>query len=322
MPMDPTLVLANLLDPPILFFFAGLLAVWLGSDLDIPQPLPKLFSLYLLLSIGFKGGVELSHGLEPHAALALAAAVGMAVAVPLYVYLLLCRRLGSANAAGVAATYGSVSAVTFIAATSFLEQLGIPFGGHMVAALALMESPAIIVAVAMHRRSGGAGHGEGWRAVLKEALLNGSVYLLMASVLIGFLSGERGAAVMQPFTGALFKGVLCLFLLDMGLVSARRLREARSFGVLPFSVAFAVPLANAALAIALAALISMTPGDAFLFCVLCASASYIAVPAALRLSVPEANPGLYVTLSLGITFPFNIVVGLPLYLTVIRRLWE
>jgi len=322
--MDPSLLLANLLDPPVLFFFAGLVAVWIGSDLDVPQPLPKLFSLYLLLAIGFKGGVELRHGVDAHAVLTLTAAVGMALFVPVYVFMLLRGRLGTADAAGVAATYGSVSAVTFIAATSFLERLEVPFGGHMIAALALMESPAIIVAVALHRRSGrdAASDAADWGAVLREALLNGSVYLLMASLVIGFAAGERGAVTMQPFTGALFKGVLCLFLLDMGIVSGRRLRELHTFGALPLTTAFLVPLANAALGIGLALLLGMSPGDAFLFCVLCASASYIAVPAALRLSIPESNPGLYVTMALGVTFPFNVLVGLPLYLTVVRRLWE
>jgi uncharacterized protein len=322
--MDPSLVLTNLLNPPVLFFGLGVLAFALGSDLEVPQPLPKLFSLYLLLSIGFRGGSELHHsGLTAEVASTLGAAIGMALLVPVWTFLLLRRRLDRANAAAVAATYGSISAVTFIAATAFLEQLQIASSGHLVAAMALMESPAIVLGIALAR---GAGDGRGqpmpWRHLLRDALANGSVLLLCGSLLIGVASGERGERALAPFTDGIFRGMLCLFLLDMGIVSARRLRTIGTLGWFPLAFALLAPLGNAALAIGIAYGIGLGRGDALLFTVLGASASYIAVPAAMRLAVPEANPGLYVTMALAITFPFNIVVGLPTYLGVIDRLWS
>lgn len=321
--MDITLVLSNLLNPPVLFFFLGMLACAVGSDLEIPQPLPKFFSLYLLLSIGFKGGVELhASGFTPQVAWTLGAAVLMALAVPLWTFAVLRRKLDAANAAAVAATYGSISAVTFIAATAFLGQLGIPSGGHMVAAMALMESPAIVVGIALARWLGKTdGSSFAWGHLFRDAFANGSVLVLCGALVIGVLTGEAGGKALAPFTGDIFRGMLCLFLLDMGLVSARRLGGIRQLGAFPIAFATLVPLVNAAAAIAVAHLLGLGRGDALLFTALCASASYIAVPAALRMAVPEANPGLYVTMSLALTFPFNIAVGLPLYLGVINRLW-
>jgi hypothetical protein len=338
--MSADLILSNLLNPPVLFFFLGMAAVWLGSDLDVPQPLPRFFSLYLLLAIGFKGGVELARGGLPAPAVAtLAAAVAMSFLCPLYVFALFRRRGGFANAAAVAATYGSVSAVTFVAGTALLGKLGIPYGGHLVAALALMESPAVIVTVALYRReaaraaradAGGGGEREGGTSlaagrgpgtVVREALVNASVFLLLGSLFIGLLTGEDGARSLKPFTEDLFRGLLSLFLLDMGLVSARRFADLRDGRAAVAGFAILVPLINAAAAIGIARAIGVSPGDAFLFTVLCASASYIAVPAALRLTIPDANPGLYVTMALGVTFPFNVLLGFPLYLAVIRRVW-
>ncbi len=327
--MNVDLVLSNLLNPPILFFFLGMLAIWLQSDLDVPQPLPKFFSLYLLLSIGFQGGVELSKsGLDKQIVLTLLTAVTAALLVPLYAFFLLRRKLPLGDAAAIAATYGSVSAVTFIAATSFLGELRMPFGGHMVAAMALMESPAIIVGVVLFRlfqnrgQNDSQGAGLNWQHLVRDAFFSGSVLLLMGSLAIGLLTGEKGEAVLRPFTGDIFKGVLCLFLLEMGLVSARRLSGLKGLGAFPIGFAVVVPLVNASLGILAAYLLGLTAGDALLFCVLCGSASYIAVPAAMRLAVPEANPGLYVTMALALTFPFNIIVGLPLYMSIISRLWR
>ena len=322
--MDTTLILSNLLNPPVLFFFLGMLACLVGSDLEIPQPLPKFFSLYLLLSIGFKGGVELhKSGLTPQVSWTLAAAIFMAVAVPLWTFFVLRRKLDVNNAAAVAATYGSVSAVTFIAATSFLGQLGVTSGGHMVAAMALMESPAIIVGIAVARWLGkGNGTAFSWSHLLRDAFANGSVLVLIGALVIGLLTGESGGKALAPFTTDIFRGMLCLFLLDMGIVSARRLGGIRQLGMFPIAFATLVPLVNAAVAIALAHFIGLGRGDALLLTTLCASASYIAVPAAMRLALPEANPGLYVTMSLAITFPFNIIPGLPLYMSVINRLWH
>ncbi|CAN5910038.1 sodium-dependent bicarbonate transport family permease [soil metagenome] len=322
--MDTALILSNLLNPPVLFFFLGMLACLVGSDLEIPQPLPKFFSLYLLLSIGFKGGVELhKSGLTTQVSWTLAAAIFMAVAVPLWTFFILRRKLDLKNAAAVAATYGSVSAVTFIAATSFLGQLGISSGGHMVAAMALMESPAIIVGIALARWLGKAnGTSFSWSHVLRDAFANGSVLVLIGALVIGLLTGENGGKALAPFTNDIFRGMLCLFLLDMGIVSARRLGSIRQLGIFPMVFATLVPLVNAAIAIALAHFIGLDRGDALLLTVLCASASYIAVPAAMRLALPEANPGLYVTMSLAITFPFNIILGLPLYMSLINRIWN
>jgi len=322
--VDASVALQNLLTPPILFFFLGALAVAVRSDLEIPQPLPKFFSLYLLLSIGFRGGVELHRGgFGGEVVYSLLAAMLMASAVPVYTFFLLRRRLGAADAAAIAATYGSISAVTFITAAAFLQRLGLEFGGHLVAAMALMESPAIVIGVLLyklHARDGGADEFS-WAELLREAFLNGSVFLIMGSLVVGLLTGEAGEAGMRPFTEDIFKGILAFFLLDMGLISAKRVGALRRAGLALTLFAVAVPVANAALGIALAKALGLPKGDALMFAVLSASASYIAVPAAMRLSVPEANPSLYVPMSLAITFPFNIVVGLPLYLFVINAWW-
>jgi hypothetical protein len=317
-------LLVNLLNPPVLFFFLGLLAVALKSDLDIPQPLPKFFSLYLLLSIGFKGGVELRHsGLHSEILLMLAVAVAVALAVPVGAFWIAKPRVGAADAAAIAATYGSVSAVTFITATSLLSTLQIPFGGHMVAAMALMESPAIIVGVALARRAGIKSDGHERVALWREAFFGGSVFLLIGSLIIGLLTGAAGETALKPFTGDIFKGILCLFLLDMGLVSARRLGGGlKALGGFSLGFALLVPLVTGAIGLLLAKWLGLGIGDAFLFVTLCASASYIAVPAAMRGAVPQANPGRYVTMALAITFPFNVVIGLPLYLAAVRAFWS
>jgi len=320
------LILQNLLSAPVLFFFLGVLAVLVGSDLEIPSPLPKLFSLYLLLAIGFKGGLELAHsGLTSLVLLTIGAAVAMSLLVPLTSFLVLRTRLDAANAAAVAASYGSISAVTFITAESFLTILQIHFDGFMVAALALMESPAIVVGVVLAKlagRQGGQAQPLRWREVLQEAFLNGSVFLLIGSLVIGYLVtafSPSGLARMEPFTDKLFYGALCFFLLDMGLVAAQRLQDLRRAGA--FLVGFAVlaPLVHAAVGLLLSRLLGLGVGDALLFMVLCASASYIAVPAAMRMTVPEANPSLYISSALGVTFPFNVVVGIPLYLALAQR---
>lgn len=322
--MDTSLILSNILNPPVLFFFLGMLAIFVKSDLEIPAPLPKLFSLYLLFAIGFKGGVELAKsGISQAVILTILAAVLMACLVPLYSFLILRTRLDPYNAAAIAATYGSISAVTFITAGSFLQQLDIAFDGYMVAALALMESPAIIVglilvnlfAVSPSERE------FAWSEVLHEAFFNSSVFLLVGSLLIGLLTGEHGWEVLSPFTQDMFYGVLTFFLLDMGLVAARRIKELEKTGLFLILFALLMPVANASLGLLIAKLIQMPAGDALLFCVLCASASYIAVPAAMRLTVPEANPSFYVSAALAVTFPFNIIVGIPLYLYGVNLFW-
>lgn len=324
-PMDTILIFSNLLNPPILFFFLGILAVLSKSDLEIPSPIPKILSLYLLFAIGFKGGVGIAvSGFQTQIVITLAAASVMASVVPLYAFFILRRKLSVADAAAIAATYGSVSAVTFITASAFLEKLSIPYGGYMVAAMALMESPAIIVAVLLYRLRSNESRGVSfaWSELWRDAFFNGSVFLIMGSLLIGVLSGEAGAKALKPFTSDIFTGVLCFFLLDMGIVAAKRLGDLKRAGVFLTAFAILLPVMNAAFAIPLAYALGLSQGDAFLFTILCASASYIAVPAAMRLSIPEANPSLYVPMSLAITFPFNIIAGMPLYLAVINRLWS
>ncbi len=322
--MDVSLIMSNILNPPILFFFLGMTAVFVKSDLEIPAPVPKLLSLYLLFAIGFKGGVELvKGGLTQEVVLTLLAAILMACFVPIYTFFILKLRLDTYDAAAIAATYGSISAVTFITASAFLSELGIQFDGYMVAALALMESPAIIVGLILvnlftidEKRE------FSWPDVLQEAFLNSSVFLLVGSLLIGLLTGEHGWQVLEPFSQGLFYGVLTFFLLDMGLVAARRIQDLKKTGVFLILFAILVPILNAIIGLVIAKFIGMPRGDSLLFAVLCASASYIAVPAAMRLTVPEANPSLYVSTALAVTFPFNIIVGIPLYLYCINIFWR
>jgi len=321
-----TSLAANLLNPVVLFFLLGVIAVVLKSDLDIPQPVPRVLALYLLLAIGFRGGVELHRsGIGPEVASTMFASLALAVVVPLLGFAWLKRRVDTANAAALAASYGSVSAVTFATAASFLTSLGVPFGGHMVAALALMESPAIVVGVLLARRYAAgdtAAPAAGLASHVREALCNGSVLMILGSLAIGLVTGERGERMLKPFTHDLFQGALCLFLLDMGLVAGRRLPAVLRMGrwLVGFGIIF--PLLNAALALTLAYALQFAPGNAFLFAVLAASASYIAVPAAMRHAVPEADPGLYLTAAIALTFPFNILLGLPLYHAAVERFWS
>jgi hypothetical protein len=333
--MQSSLILQNLLTAPILYFFLGGLAVLLGSDLEIPAPLPKLFSLYLLLAIGFRGGIELAHsGLGSTVLLTIGAAVLMSLLVPITSFLVLRTRLDGYNAAAVAASYGSISAVTFITAQSFLTVLKVPFDGFMVAALALMESPAIVVGVLLAKLAvtspaaeagdsqSSRSQGVSWAEVLQEAFLNGSVFLLIGSLVIGVVVASfspAGVEKMEPFTDNLFYGVLCFFLLDMGLVAAQRVRELRQAGVFLIGFAIVAPLLHGVLGLLLSRLLGLGQGDTLLFMVLCASASYIAVPAAMRMTVPQANPSLYISSALAVTFPFNVVVGIPIYMALAQR---
>jgi uncharacterized protein len=373
--MDGSLILFNLLNPPVLFFFLGMSAVFLKSDLEIPAPLPKLFSLYLLIAIGFKGGHELSKsGINLQISITLIAAVLMAALVPIYTFFILRTKLDSYNSAAIAATYGSISAVTFITASSFLEKLQIPYGGHMVAALALMESPAIVVGIilvkmfaetkkpvmqtleyadavdaeklndsqyaasstiAISNKSASQVRNTyqakqvedpddsdfSWSEVMREAFLNASVLLLVGSLVIGILTGEEGWTKLEPFTQGIFYGALTFFLLDMGLVAAKRIKDLSKTGSFLIIFSVFIPVVNALIGIGIAKVLGFEEGDALLFAVLCASASYIAVPAAMRMTVPQANPSLYVSMALALTFPFNIIVGIPLYLEIIKHLF-
>ncbi len=332
--MDPAVILHNLLTAPPLFFCLGIAAALIRSDLEIPNAVSRLLSIYLLTSIGLKGGVELAHaGFGPHVLLTLGACVALAMVVPLWTFAALRPLVGTPTAAAVAATYGSVSAVTFIIATNFLNERGVSFGGHMVAGLAIMESPAIVVGILLARRfaapgpaeaatsprgAGGAGDGAGnglrWGALLHEATCNGAVVLLVGSLLVGLAIGPEGFAPIASFAAEPFTGILCLFLLDMGLVAARRFADLRRTGWRLIAFGLVAPPLHACVGIAAAALLRLEPGDAVLLAVLAGSASYIAVPAAMRLAVPEASPSTYTTLALAVTFPFNVIVGIPLYM--------
>jgi len=325
--MNIDIILQNILNPPILFFFLGMLAVFLKSDLSIPQPLPKLFSLYLLIAIGLHGGYELSKsGLDINVLKALLLAIFMATLVPIYSYFILKRKLDTYNAIAVAATYGSISAVTFITGITYLQTMGVEYGGYMVAAMTLMESPAIVIglvfaAVFAKDKNDDKDTKTDWKEILREAFLNPSVYLLVGALIIGILTGEKGWTSMEPLFGTLFKGFLAFFLLDMGLVAARKIYELRKVGFFLIAFALVMPIINASVAVTLAYFFELSKGDAFLLALLSGSASYIAVPAAMRLSVPQANPGIYLPLSLAITFPFNISLGIPLYYFFINTLW-
>lgn len=323
----------NFLDPAILFFVFGAAAGLLRSNLEIPAPISRFLSLYLLMALGLKGGFALAKsGLTGEVAVSLLSAVLLAFAIPAAGYWLLRRFLNGFDSAAIAATYGSVSAVTFITAAQFLDNHGIVYGGHMAAAMALMESPAIIMAVILanmvrqrDRRTAAAkepsaGPGS-LRHVLHESLTDGAQLLLLGAMLIGICTGESGQAVMKPFSVDLFKGMLAFFLLDMGLLAARNMGELR--GKSPWLLAYAVvgPLVHAAVALLVGKWVGMEVGNVVLLMVLAASASYIAVPAVLRQAIPEANPSLYFGMSLGLTFPFNILVGIPLYNAIAQRVF-
>jgi hypothetical protein len=310
--------LVNLLSPPILFFFVGLLAAVFKSDLEFPPAVAKALALYLLVSIGLSGGVEIAHeGFTPSAAKTLAVSLGLAFSVPFWVFFILVRFFRRTDAAAIAATYGSVSAVTFITAMAFLDRSNIPYNGYMVAALAIMESPAIIVGLYLAK-----GRGLPWKLLMREALLNGSIVVLLGSLAIGMLSTPKSVESLQPFLKGIFPGVLCLFLLDMGIVSGRRLGDLFRAGARAVVPAVAFPPIHAAIAIVIAHLLGLGQGDALLLSVLAASASYIAVPAAMRVALPDANPGIYVPMALAVTFPFNILAGIPLYMQVIQIFWK
>ena len=314
---------ANLLSPAVLFFVLGVLATLARSDLKLPEPLYVTLTIYLLVAIGFKGGVAIREAGLARVWLPTLAALALGSLIPLWTYPVLrwLGRLSPTDAAAISAHYGSVSAVTFIAATNFLKQVGMPYEDFATAFLAVMEAPAIIVGVVLgrlSRREGNGALGGALRQAVHEAALGRSVVLLVGALLIGWASGKRGYAMTEGFFVAPFQGVLSLFLLEMGLVAARRFGDLRRVGVFLLGFGILTPLLNGALGAWLGHAVGLTPGGTMLFAVLAASASYIAAPAAMRLSLPEANPTLYLTASLAVTFPFNLTVGLPLYFTLAR----
>ncbi|MEL6277061.1 MAG: sodium-dependent bicarbonate transport family permease [Bacteroidota bacterium] len=306
--MNLYLLVENLTNPALLFFFLGIAAVRLKSDLEIPGTSAKFISLYLLLSIGFKGGQELATsewGLE--IIWSLLFGVLLAVIIPLYAFFMLKGRLGVYNAGAIAAAYGSVSAVTFVTAVSFLEMKDLYFGGLMVAVMALMEAPSIIVGVLLisffdKER----GTRLSFAEILQHSITNGSVLLIVGSLLVGLLASEAQAEGIKPFTTDIFKGFLAVFLLDMGITSGRKLSAFFKNGWLPLAFGLVVPLVNGLLTAYATQWVTPVVGNRFLFAVLAASASYIAVPAAMKIAAPKANPSLYLPMALGITFPLKL----------------
>jgi len=318
--------MTNLLDPSILFFIFGIFAGLVKSNLEIPQPISRFLSLYLLMALGLKGGFALNKsGFTPEIAISLGLAITLAIAIPLLGYNLLKHKLDKLDAAAITATYGSISAVTFITTAQVLDQSGIVYGGHMAAAMALMESPAIIIAIVLanrirQQRSGTTTSHTSLGKVLHESFTDGGQLLLLGSLVVGLISGDTGLKVMAPFSIDLFKGLLAFFLLDMGLVAARSIGELKGKPPVTLAYAFIAPPIHALIALGLCHLFSVPLGDTILLMILAASASYIAVPAVLRHAMPEVNPALYMGMSLGITFPLNIILGIPLYSAIASRL--
>lgn len=311
---------ANLLSPMVLFFALGLGAALARSDLSLPEAAAKAMALYLMMAIGFKGGASVAeHGVSAKLAVAVLAGAALSAAMPLVAFQLLIRttHLQRVDAAAVAAHYGSISIVTFLAATQALDNAGVSYEGFLVAVAAAMEAPAVLAALWL-AKGGKAGLD---RASAREMLLNGSIVMLVGAFLIGIVSGPKGLKEISPFIIDPFKGVLCLFLLDMGVVAGRGFREGKrnlSGSLVLFG--FYMPLIGAACGIASGWLIGLSTGGIALLATLSASASYIAVPAAMRIALPQAKPSIYLPLSLGITFPFNLTIGIPLYVAMAGKL--
>ncbi len=320
--MNYHLLIDNLTNPALLFFILGIIAVLVKSDLEIPTNSSKFISLYLLFAIGFKGGQELSHEtFNTEIAASMLFGIGISMAIPIYTFFLLKKQLNPYNAAAIAAAYGSVSAVTFVTAVSFLEIQHLQLQGHMVAIMALMESPAIIVGLLLLTLSKEVDSKElaiKKRTVLKHAFTNGSVLLILGSLCIGFMANAEQAEGIKPFTDDLFKGFLAIFLLDMGISSGKKLKAFFSFGWFPLVFAIVIPLINGCLVAVLSAAVTSDVSNRFIFAILAASASYIAVPAAMKISVPKANPGLYLPMALAVTFPINITIGMPIYFLIVE----
>ncbi len=320
--MNLDLLLENITNPALLFFILGIVAVKLKSDLEIPPNSSKFISLYLLFSIGFKGGQELAHS-EFTLEIVWSVLFGILIAliIPIYSFFILRRKFNVFDAGAIAAAYGSVSAVTFVTAASFLEIQHMEFSGHMVAVMALMEAPAIIVGVILIRMFDKKKEtNTSLISLIKHSFTNGSVLLILGSLVIGLLASEEQAMGIKPFTNDLFKGFLAIFLLDMGIVSGKKLRDFVKSGWFAVFFALIIPLINGCVVALCSQIITDDIGNRFMLSVLAASASYIAVPAAMKIAVPKANPGLFLPMTLAVTFPLNITIGMPIYLTLIKCL--
>ena len=312
-------LLSNITNPTLLFFILGIVAFLIKSDLEIPAPSIKFISLYLLFSIGFKGGQELQHSeFTSEIFYSLVLGATLATIIPLYTFFILKTRVGVSNAGAIAASYGSVSAVTFVSAATFLEMQSVHFGGHMIAVMALMEFPAIIMGFILIKKFEKEQQNEvSFSNIIKHAISNGSVLMIMGSLFIGIISDSRQAEGIKPFTNDIFKGFLAIFLLEMGMITAKRFSTFRQHGLFVFIFAIIIPLINGCLVAFFSDVITQDVGNRFIFSILAASASYIAVPAAMRLAAPKSDPGLYIPMALGVTFPFNITIGMPLYYLII-----
>lgn len=313
--MDFKILISNLTNPTLLFFLLGILAIIIKSDLQIPESSSKFISLYLLFAIGFKGGQELANSqYTSEITYTLLFGVVMASIIPSYTFFILKRKLSAVDSGAIAAAYGSVSAVTFVAAVTFLEMQQISYGGHMVAVMALMESPAIIIGVMMlmiYNKE--AGKTVSWKSLLQHSFTNGSVVMILGSLVIGIIADTKQAEGIKPFTNDIFKGFLAIFLLEMGMVAARRFSAFIKYGWFVSLFAIIIPIVNGCIVAYLSQFVTPDIGNRFILAILSASASYIAVPAAMRIAAPEADPGLYIPMALGITFPVNITIGIPVY---------
>lgn len=317
--MNFDLLIENVTNPALLFFLLGIIAVYLKSDLEIPNNTSKFISLYLLFSIGFKGGQELAHSdFSIHVVWEILFGISISILIPLYTFFILKRKFNIENSGAIAAAYGSVSAVTFVTAISFLEMQNLDFKGHMVAVMALMEAPAIIVGVVLIRMySKSNSTSSKLSEVIKHSFTNGSVLLIIGSLMIGLLASDKAALDIKPFTTDIFKGFLAIFLLDMGIVSGKKLGDFFKSGWFSLIFAIIIPLINGSIVAYISQFVTDDVGNRFIFAILASSASYIAVPAAMKIAVPKANPGLFLPMALAVTFPFNITFGMPIYLSIV-----
>jgi hypothetical protein len=310
-------------NPAFLFFLLGIIAVYVKSDLQIPSTTSKFIAIYLLFSIGFNSGQELSHQAITFEILAsLLFGILIASLIPLYVFFIAKIKLPVHDSVAIASAYGSVSAVTFVTAVSYLEAKQLSLHGHMVAVMALMESPAIIVGLILLSLWGGGGKTLSWKSIMQHSFANASVLLILGSLLIGYIANAKQAAGITPFTSDLFKGFLSIILLDMGLICGKEIKRFFAFGTFPLALAIALPLLNGCIVGILSTFITQDISNQFIFAILGASASYIAVPAAMKVAIPEARAGIYVPMALAITFPINITIGFPLYMQVIGLMHE
>ena len=318
--MNLNLLFENLTNPALLFFILGIVSVLLKSDLAIPDNTSKFIALYLLFSIGFKGGQELSHeSFDQALFIKLLFGFALSLCIPFYTFFILKKKFNIYDAAAIAAAYGSVSAVTFVTAVTYIELKGLHVSGHMVAIMALMEFPAIIISIVLmsifdKQKEKNLG------MLVKHALTNGSVILILGSLIIGLLANPLQAEGIRPFTTDIFKGFLSIFLLNMGIVSGGKLKYLFNNGISPFLFAIFIPLLNGSIVAYLSHFLMTDISDQFIFSILAASASYIAVPAAMKIAAPKSNPGLFIPMALAITFPINITIGMPLFYFIITNI--